>query len=302
MAADFGVGWAFFEPELLTLDPTTLDSWIAVDARPQGLQLLPARRAAAQGAHAHAREEALLARRQPAGRRRRQHLQHFPQRRPALADGQAGGRQDSAASTPSGFSAARAVREPRRPAEGRWRRSSARSGSYRRTLGATLSTAVQAALFQTRARNYESTLQRALDGPNIPPSVYTALVDGVNAHLPAFHRYLKLRQRILRRARAALLRPLRAAGRGRAARIHRRAGAGGGESGDRAARRRLRAGARSRLQGPLDRLLPDAGQAVGRLHGPATPTTCIRTCCSTTTASTTDMSALAHELGHAMHS
>ena len=44
-------------------------------------------------------------------------------------------------------------------------------GSYRRTIGSTLSTAVQAALFQTRARNYESTLQRALDGPNLPPSV-----------------------------------------------------------------------------------------------------------------------------------
>ena len=44
-----------------------------------------------------------------------------------------------------------------------------------------MSTAVQGALFQTRARNYDSTLQRALDGPNIPPSVYTALVDGVNA-------------------------------------------------------------------------------------------------------------------------
>ena len=70
-------------------------------------------------------------------------------------------------------------------------------GTYRRTIGSTLSTAVQAALFQTRARNYDSTVQRALDGPNLPPSVQTALVDGVNAHLSAFHRYLTLRKRIL---------------------------------------------------------------------------------------------------------
>ena len=34
----------------------------------------------------------------------------------------------------------------------------------------------------------------ALDGPNIPLSVYTRLIDGVNRNLPTFHRYLKLRQ------------------------------------------------------------------------------------------------------------
>ena len=33
--------------------------------------------------------------------------------------------------------------------------------------------------------------------PNIPVSVYTRLVDGVNRHLPTFHRYLKLRKRMM---------------------------------------------------------------------------------------------------------
>ena len=37
----------------------------------------------------------------------------------------------------------------------------------------------------------------ALDGPNIPTSVYTRLIEGVNRNLPAFHRYLRLRQRML---------------------------------------------------------------------------------------------------------
>ena len=37
--------------------------------------------------------------------------------------------------------------------------------------------------------------RRALDGPNIPTSVYTRLIDGVNRHLPTFHRYLQLRQK-----------------------------------------------------------------------------------------------------------
>ena len=40
-------------------------------------------------------------------------------------------------------------------------------------------------------------LEAALDGPNIPVSVYTRLVDGVNKNLPAFHRYLKLRKRMM---------------------------------------------------------------------------------------------------------
>ncbi|HXH23604.1 MAG TPA: M3 family oligoendopeptidase, partial [Vicinamibacterales bacterium] len=34
-------------------------------------------------------------------------------------------------------------------------------------------------------------------GPNVPVSVYTRLIDGVNRHLPTFHRYLRLRRRML---------------------------------------------------------------------------------------------------------
>jgi oligoendopeptidase F len=52
-------------------------------------------------------------------------------------------------------------------------------------------------LLDARARKYPSNLADALDGPNIPESVYHELVAGVNRHLPAFHRYLKLRQRLL---------------------------------------------------------------------------------------------------------
>jgi oligoendopeptidase F len=37
----------------------------------------------------------------------------------------------------------------------------------------------------------------SLDAANIPTSVYTRLVDGVNKSLPSFHRYLKLRKRMM---------------------------------------------------------------------------------------------------------
>ena len=41
---------------------------------------------------------------------------------------------------------------------------------FRRTLGTTLSTGVQAAMFEAHARKYDSTLSRSLDGPNIQPT------------------------------------------------------------------------------------------------------------------------------------
>jgi oligoendopeptidase F len=70
-------------------------------------------------------------------------------------------------------------------------------GAYRGTFGATLNSQIQSDIFYARARNYATALDAALDSPNIPASVYTRLVDGVNQHLPTFHRYLKLRQRMM---------------------------------------------------------------------------------------------------------
>jgi len=195
LASRFGAAWAYVEPELLTLDPKTLDSWITAtpDLSPYAFGL---RDVARRKAHTlSSREEELLAQTLPmasgAGEVSSILLNaDLPWPSVKQADGREV-RLDAA-----GFSAARAAanRDDRQKAmEGFF----GALGAYRRTLGTTMSTAVQGAIFQSRARHYESTLQAALDGPNIPPSVYKALVDGVNKHLPAFHRYLKLRQRIL---------------------------------------------------------------------------------------------------------
>jgi oligoendopeptidase F len=70
-------------------------------------------------------------------------------------------------------------------------------GGFGRTYGTTLNGEVQKLLFFSKARKYPSSLELTLDGPNIPTSVYTRLIEGVNRNLPAFHRYLKLRQRML---------------------------------------------------------------------------------------------------------
>jgi len=70
-------------------------------------------------------------------------------------------------------------------------------GGYSRTFGTTMNGEVQKVAFYARARKYPTSLEMALDGANIPVSVYSRLVDGVNKNLPAFHRYLKLRKQIL---------------------------------------------------------------------------------------------------------
>jgi oligoendopeptidase F len=70
-------------------------------------------------------------------------------------------------------------------------------GKYRGTFGATLNAQIQSDVFNARTRKYSTALEGALDGPNIPTTVYMRLVDGVNKHLPTFHRYLSLRKKMM---------------------------------------------------------------------------------------------------------
>ncbi|MBM3776998.1 MAG: oligoendopeptidase F [Acidimicrobiia bacterium] len=70
-------------------------------------------------------------------------------------------------------------------------------GGFNGTLGMTLNGSVQKTRFLANARGYGSSLEMVLDGPNIPVPVYRRLIDGVNRHLPVFHRYLRLRRRML---------------------------------------------------------------------------------------------------------
>ncbi len=70
-------------------------------------------------------------------------------------------------------------------------------GGFSRTLGTTMNSSLQKAQFFAKTRKYGSSLESALGGPNIPVSVYTRLVDGVNANLGSFHRYLQLRKRMM---------------------------------------------------------------------------------------------------------
>ncbi len=68
---------------------------------------------------------------------------------------------------------------------------------FRRTFGTQLAAEVRKDMFFTRARHYKSCLHRALDASNIPIAVYQNLVAGAHAHLATLHRYLNLRRRLL---------------------------------------------------------------------------------------------------------
>jgi oligoendopeptidase F len=70
-------------------------------------------------------------------------------------------------------------------------------GAFRGTFGSTMNGQVQSDVFYAKSRKYNTALEASLDGANIPTSVYTRLVDGVNRNLPTFHRYLNLRKRMM---------------------------------------------------------------------------------------------------------
>jgi len=70
-------------------------------------------------------------------------------------------------------------------------------GQFRRTFGTQLYANVKRDMFYARVRRYENSLSAALDDNAIPVEVYHALVRSINQNLPTFHRYLRLRQRML---------------------------------------------------------------------------------------------------------
>ena len=174
-------------------------------------------------------------------------------------------------------------------------------GKFRRTFGTTLNGQMQSDIFYARARKYNSALEAALDGPNIPTSVYTRLIDGVNRHLPTFHRYLKLRQRMMKLPDLHyydLYAPLVASvdlnySIDEAQKIVLEVA--------RAARAGVRGRLDARLQRALDRLLSDRGKRSGAYSNGGAydvhPYMLLNY-----NGKYNDVSTLAHELGHTMQS
>jgi oligoendopeptidase F len=68
---------------------------------------------------------------------------------------------------------------------------------YNHSLGAAYAAKIKGDIFRSKSRDYVNTLAYALDGPNIPESVYRTLVTETDAGLPQLHRYFELRRRML---------------------------------------------------------------------------------------------------------
>jgi oligoendopeptidase F len=68
---------------------------------------------------------------------------------------------------------------------------------FERTTGTSLAAHVRTHVFNKETRNFNSCLEAALFNDNIPTTVYKQLIDDVHANLPTLHRYLKLRQKMM---------------------------------------------------------------------------------------------------------
>ena len=69
--------------------------------------------------------------------------------------------------------------------------------AQKNTLAATYFYNVKKNVVSTGIRHYDSALLAELDGDNIPESVYRNLIQVINNHLGALHKYVKLRKKLL---------------------------------------------------------------------------------------------------------
>lgn len=69
--------------------------------------------------------------------------------------------------------------------------------AYKNTMANALAAGVKQNVFRARARRYTSSLEAALTPPNIPIAVFHNLIDVFRRNLPTWHRYWRLRRKVL---------------------------------------------------------------------------------------------------------
>ncbi len=195
LTADFKAQIAYVEPELLHVDPAVLDRFLASEPR-LTIYIFYIQDIARRAPHTLSdAEEKILADASPlaaSGQNIYSILTNadFPYPAVTLNDGRTV-RVDAA-----GYAELRTLpdREDRARAMSAFLNT---LGTFNRTFGTLMNANVQKVAFYAKTRKYTSHLEAALDGPNIPVSVYTRLIDGIARSLPSFHRYLKLRKRMM---------------------------------------------------------------------------------------------------------
>ena len=85
----------------------------------------------------------------------------------------------------------------RRVRQEAWERSADAYLAFKNTFAATLAGAVKRDVFYAQARGFASSLDAALASEAIPPEVFHNLLNTVWANLPTWHRYFRVRRRLL---------------------------------------------------------------------------------------------------------
>jgi len=195
VAAAFSAATSYVDPEILKAGKATIDQYVAAEPRlkPYRMRLENVVRRAAHTLSDS--EEKLLADALPMAGSAGNIFgilsnADFPYPTVTLSDGKSV-RLDAA-----GYSSARAL--PNRADREKVMSAYFKAlGGFSGTFGTTMNAEAQKVLFYAKARRYATALESELDGPNIPVSVYSRLIEGVNRNLPAFHRYLTLRKRMM---------------------------------------------------------------------------------------------------------
>lgn len=195
IGANFGAETSFVEPEILKMDPAAVDSFIAKEPRLKVYSfylhdILRRRAHTLTDSEERLLANSSLVSNAPSDIFGILSNADFPYPTVTLSDGKAV-KLDSAA-----FNLYRAVPN-RADREKVMSAFFGALGSFRGTFGSTLNGQVQSDVFYAKARQYGNALERSLDAANIPTTVYTRLIDGVNRALPTFHRYLNLRKRMM---------------------------------------------------------------------------------------------------------
>ncbi len=195
LAVEYSAATSFATPELLEIPEQKLLNW--ADTKPGLAEYrFPLREVVRQKAHILSKpEEALLAR---AGEIARSPSNTFSMlanadlKFPTVRDGsgkkvELSEERASKLLTSSSRSVRRAAYEGLYSTYGKWRN----------TLGSTFGGMLRTSRFYSSARKYPSDLAAALDGDNVPEAVYGNLIETVESRLDLLHRYVSLRKKIL---------------------------------------------------------------------------------------------------------
>lgn len=70
-------------------------------------------------------------------------------------------------------------------------------GNYKNTFAASLTSSMKSYIFNSKVRNFGSSLESALKPKNIPLEVFNNTIDTVDKNLEALHRYVKIKKKLL---------------------------------------------------------------------------------------------------------